>query len=204
MGKTRTTKRIRKESILIRGVCSVETLKVARAKRKEKRKKKWLSLRLVACFARKRRKITPFTKGLNSTRRDADARNAAGKIATSLQKRYARVSSLSSLHETDEGIERSILVLFSDESHLVDPSPCARRLFPKRGAPRWKFVLRRRLVSTSQIIPDIAMTDISIPRASFTGRADSRSSSTCCRAPTPCRAGCAPSDWCWSDCRDTS
>lgn len=94
-------------------------------------------------------------------------------------------------------IEWSILVLFSDEGRPRWPPTCSKTI-PRR---------KERFYGS---LPQLARLAGSFLRnrndrsSSFTGREDSRSFSTCCRAPRPCLANYAPSGWCWSDCRGTS
>lgn len=135
------------------------------------------------------------------------------------RKRYARIDSSSLSRELSGKVsKRSIyppslffVLLF------VSPTTIARRSSLPRGtrdasaaceSPATAFPVIRDCGSRGTY-SHVVDTDRSVPSTTIVGhpltaRADSRSSWTCCRAPTPCRVDYAPSDWCWSGCRGTS
>lgn len=140
-----------------------------------------------------------------------DARETrTGKVGYFVRKRYARASSCSP-REVEYGAVDTWP--FSSPTRVTSltsgtsPSsqPRIRRLL--RSVRRFQWKIRARCSRSFRDRDDRPGAPDATRRGSFfffTERADSRSSSTCCRAPRPCRADCAPSGWCWSGCRDTS
>lgn len=138
-----------------------------------------------ACFSsqKKATKDYPVHKGL--TTHDVEKHPVT--------KRYARVSFSSAKSGMSSG-----RYSFSSPTRvgLVDP--------PR--TPRQSRSVRSPSMEVCRNSPD-SLDHSPRSRRSILGvlteREDSRSSWTCCRAPRPCRANCAPSSWCWSDCRGT-